>query len=326
MVRALAALCAVLPLWLPVTAAADVVTIPPDRDNTLFEDASGSLSNGAGPVLFTGNNGQGLARRALLRFDVAASLPPGALVGDVALTLNVSNASSSTSYLFTVHRVLANWGEGASSTTSGGGTSATANDATWLHTYYPSQFWEGPGGAFVSSPSAQQSIAGVGFYTWADPGLSADVQAWLDDPSANFGWLIQGDEVTLNTARRFDSRENAVVTSRPALTITYTNIVGVPGETARGGGWLVECRPNPAVGVARVAFQLPARAHARLLVRDLAGRPVATLVEGSLGPGRHEVSWRSRDDRGSPAPAGIYFGQLTVDGRTVASRRLAMMP
>jgi len=59
-----------LGLWLVSAAVADVATIQPVRDN-MFEDPSGSLSNGAGPVLFAGNNGQDLARRALLQFDVA---------------------------------------------------------------------------------------------------------------------------------------------------------------------------------------------------------------------------------------------------------------
>ena len=98
-------------------ARSDVVTLAPDRDNTLFEDATGSLSDGAGPVMFSGNNGQDLARRALLRFDIAGNLPFGARVDAVELRLNCSNASNATPRLFTLHRVRADWGEGASSTT-----------------------------------------------------------------------------------------------------------------------------------------------------------------------------------------------------------------
>jgi len=316
--------CTLFSQWFAAAAAADEVTISPTRDNTLFEDASGSLSNGAGPVLFAGNNGQGLARRALLRFDIAGSLPPGASVGDVTLTLNVSNAPNTTPRTFTLHRLLRDWGEGTSSTTSGSGAPATPGDATWLHTFYPSQLWDGPGGDFVSAPSASQSVSDVGSYSWSDPGLTADVQAWLDQPTINFGWLIQSDEVTLNTARRFDSRENGVPANRPALRISYRNMVGVSGPMASGGIWLGPCRPNPTVGAVHIGFTLPATADARLELMDLAGRRVRILMEGYLGSGGHEAAWDARDEGGVRAPAGVYFCRLIVDGRSIATRRLVM--
>jgi FlgD Ig-like domain len=316
---------ALLALWLASVGASGVVTIPPDRDNTLFEDASGSLSNGAGPVLFAGNNGQGLAHRALLRFDIAGSLPLGAMVGGVELTVSVSNAPNTTPRTFTVHRVLRDWGEGTSTSTGGSGAPAAVGDATWLHTFYPGQFWEEPGGDLASIASASQTISGVGFYTWANPGLTSDVQAWLDDPTGNFGWLIRGDEVTLNTARRFDSRENEVAANCPSLRISYTNTVEVPGETVRGDIWLAQHHPNPVVGAVRISFELPTRASVHLEVLDLAGRRVATLVEGVLEPGRHEAEWSARNERGGKVPVGVYFYRLVVDGRNIASRRVVMV-
>jgi hypothetical protein len=313
--------------WLAVAAAASEVTIPAVRDNTLFEDASGSLSNGAGPVLFAGNNGQDLARRALLRFDVAGSVPAGATVHDVLLTLNVSNATNTIPRAFTLHRLLRDWGEGASSTTSGSGAPATTNDATWLHCFHPGpSLWDAPGGDFIPTASATQTITGVGVYTWTDAGMVADVQAWLDQPAANFGWLIQSDEVTLNTARRFDSRENGVAANRPALAISYTTTVDVPTPTAPGGVGMGPCRPNPTAGVSRIAFRLPAATHVRLDVVDLAGRRIGTLMEADLGPGRHESEWNGRDEHGAKAPAGVYFVRLIATGRGTLTRRLVLIP
>ena len=52
-----------------------------------------------------------------------------------------------------------------------------------------------------------------------------DVQAWLDDDSTNFGWLLRGDESTIFTARQFASRENLTVANRPLLTIDFTEVV-----------------------------------------------------------------------------------------------------
>src|SRR3990172_8140426 len=52
--------------------------------------------------------------------------------------------------------------------------------------------------------------------------MVADVQDWLDNPAANFGWIVMGNEGTVETAKRFDSKENTTAGNRPSLTITYT--------------------------------------------------------------------------------------------------------
>ncbi len=54
------------------------------------------------------------------------------------------------------------------------------------------------------------------------PGLVSDVQGWLGDPATAFGWILIGDEDNIPTAKRFDTRENPVVSYRPQLTIDFT--------------------------------------------------------------------------------------------------------
>lgn len=313
--------CVLLALWLASTAPADVVTIQPSSDNTLFQDATGSLSNGAGPVLFAGNSGQGLARRALIGFDVAGAVPAGRRIEEVTLTLYVSNSPNTILRTFTLHRAFESWGEGSSSTTSGSGAPATDGDATWLHTSWPNQLWATVGGHYAATPSAAQQVGGVGFYTWTDSPMTADVQSWLDDPAGNHGWLVLGDEVTLNTARRFDSRENAVPENRPALMVRFSNIVGVTSGRAPALVTLGPCRPNPSAERTRIGFGLPRRAHARLDVVDLAGRRVATLVDAWVEAGWQEAVWDGRDVRGGRAGSGVYFCRLTVDDQPVAAAR-----
>lgn len=202
--------------------SAGTVTLSSVRDNTLFEDADGDTSNGAGPVLFAGRNAQNLTRRALLTFDIAGGIPTGASIDSVVLTLRVSSAPDSIQRLFELHRVLADWGEGQSSSEGGGGAPATPGDATWLHTFFPGQFWAAPGGDFDPTASASAMVGDVGPYIWTGSGLTADVQFWLDQPQSNFGWLIQGEESGSRTVRRFDSRENSAAENRPALTIYFS--------------------------------------------------------------------------------------------------------
>ena len=100
-------------------AAADVLILEAAQDNTLFEDAQGDTSSGSGPSLFAGRNSQGLVRRALVSFDVRSALPHDARVDSVTLHLHLSSSSDPSPRAIRVHRVLADWGEGASSSAGG---------------------------------------------------------------------------------------------------------------------------------------------------------------------------------------------------------------
>jgi hypothetical protein len=123
-----------------------------------------------------------------------------------------------------LHRVLADWGEGASNAGSsgGGGAVATAGDATWLHRFFNGTTWAAPGGDHAPGASAQMSIGVEGFYALGSTaGTIADVQAWLDTPASNFGWLLKGNEAAASTTKRFDTREAVDPAWRPSLTVTY---------------------------------------------------------------------------------------------------------
>jgi hypothetical protein len=303
----------------PATRASEA-TLVPSRDNTLFEDPTGALSDGAGPTLFAGNNGQDLARRALLLFDVAGALPAGALI------INVSNVSNTTARTFSLHRVVADWGEGTSSTSGGSGAPATAGDATWLHTRWPDQLWDTPGGDFAATPSAALVISGVALYACAAPAMASDVQAWLDDPAGNHGWLMMGDEVTLNTAKRLDSRENPTASQRPMLIVYYNGVVGVASEQGSREAMLGRCYPNPAKTTTRLRLSLARRERVRVEVWDLVGRRVATLLDGPCESGTTQLEWSGRDARGARVPAGLYLCRLVVEGRRVAGTRVTVLP
>lgn len=210
---------------------AGVVVLEPLQDNTLYEDVQGAVSNGAGQHLFIGRNSQGNTRRALLAFDLASAVPAGATITSVGLSIHVSQANPETS-LATLHRLLQAWGEGSSDAPNaeGQGAPAEPGDATWLHTFHDSAFWSNPGGDFEVGASGDTLIAGPGDYLFASTAaMVADAQTWLDEPAANFGWLIMGDESGLGTARRLDSRENPEPAFRPMLSVEYTPIPGPAG-------------------------------------------------------------------------------------------------
>lgn len=215
---------------------ADTVTLEPSRDNTLYETADGSLSNGAGQHVFTGTTATGDIRRAVLAFDVAAAIPAGATITRVTLTLNMSRTISGAQNV-ELYRLLADWGEGSSNAggQEGGGAPSMTGDATWIHTFYDTDFWSNAGGDFAAIASASQSVGGTGAYTWGStPDMVADVQGWLDDPGQNFGWILIGNEAVTGSAKRFDSREHPTSSVRPELLVEYDAPVQAAGRVPDG--------------------------------------------------------------------------------------------
>ena len=79
--------------------------------------------------------------------------------------------------------------------------------------------------------------------------------------------------------------------------------------------------PNPASGPLRQALRLPAAANVDWALFDLAGRRIATLWRGTLAGGAQElVATPPRTLAG-----GLYFSRVTVAGRALAARRVAIV-
>lgn len=235
-------------------AHADTVTLVASRDNTLYEQVGGGLSNGAGEYIFAGTTATtNLRRRALLHFDVHAAVPAGSTVTGVALQLNMSRTISNAQAV-SLHRVTADWGEGTSDALleEGGGAAATVGDATWEHRFYDTATWAAMGGDFDPTPRATVAVVGLGPYTWGSTlEMVADAQAWLNSPASNFGWVVIGNESITGSAKRFDSRENAAPANRPRLTIEFTpppivdcNGNGQPDGDDISNGTSADCDAN----------------------------------------------------------------------------------
>ena len=218
------AFVSLLSLCVAAPARANVVTLSPSLDNTLFSE-NGTLSNGAGDYVFAGTTDGGDRRRALMSFDIAAGVPAGSTITAVSLSLYMSRAKSNNLYAVSLHRVTGNWGEGTSHAAGeeGAGIAATTGDATWTHRLYGTQMWTSPGGDYVGAASASTPVGRDGLrYTWTGAGMVGDVQRWLDAPASSWGWILICDETTVRTAKRFDSRTSADVTRRPSLIVTFT--------------------------------------------------------------------------------------------------------
>ncbi len=222
---------ACLTLCVTQLAFGEFVTVHASQSATLYsEDANGA--NGSGQYLFAGRTNQGFTRRAIVRFDLGG-LPPDALLLSARVSMNVAQGNGGVRPM-SLHRSLQDWTTGASdpSGTESVGVAATMGDCTWAWASSNGAMggtpWAQAGGSFQSIASATSSTTVMGMQSWMSANLFADVEAWLANPSENFGWFLLGDESAVGTTRRLDSAHPIAGGFPPSLEIEYS-IVPAPG-------------------------------------------------------------------------------------------------
>ena len=257
-----------------VAAQVQTTTIPPQLDNTLYENATGGVSNAVGPSIFSGLTAINEPRRALLQFDIANAVPAGATILSANLTLECVLTVSGPS-VFRLHRVSQAWGEGTSIAFGAGGQGgpSTTGDATWIHTFYPNSNWVNPGGDYAAYSSSELIVDQAGPYTWpSNSDVVADCMLWLQNPAQNFGWILRSDE-SMQDAKRFASRENTNPGFAPSLTLTYVTGTGASAIPVGNG-----CPPSGSISGFRLRTNVPPTIGDATFAVSAIGAPAGTPV------------------------------------------------
>ncbi len=129
-----------------------------------------------------------------------------------------------------------------------------------------------------------------------------------------------------------DSAPNNIVASLPLIDNVWTLTVDsdgdglpdlddpsavpqVPATTVR----LLPNVPNPFNPSTVISYEISglSSAEVSLVVYDVRGNRINTLVRGVVEPGLHEVVWNGRTGGGLPVAAGTYFSQLKCRGQVI---------
>ena len=68
--------------------------------------------------------------------------------------------------------------------------------------------------------------------------------------------------------------------------------------------------PNPFNPTTTIAYDMPKAYHAHLLIYDILGRHIRTLVDRREQASRFHTTWDGMDKRGMPASAGVYLCRM----------------
>jgi hypothetical protein len=90
------------------------------------------------------------------------------------------------------------------------------------------------------------------------------------------------------------------------------------------GTRLAQNSPNPFNPSTTIRFSLAAAGKARLIVYDVRGRRVATLLDRALPAGEARVAWNGRNDAGVSVGSGVYFYQLSTASGPDETRKMVL--
>lgn len=158
----------------------------------------------------------------------------------------------------------------------------------------------------------------------AEPGETIRFEATGLDP-------FRGQEVRLvNKADGLSHNllENPTMTYRPENEeSSFVLLVGSPdfvdqkqSEVIPEQVKLLPNYPNPFHGQTTVSYALPEQSEVRLVIYDILGREVRTLVNKQQRAGLHSIQWDGRNNAGQPVASGLYLSRLVVGEKTQVNK------
>lgn len=87
---------------------------------------------------------------------------------------------------------------------------------------------------------------------------------------------------------------------------------------------LVQNYPNPFNPSTTIKYDVAQPVEVKLLIHDMLGQHVRTLVDQTQQAGRYAVVWDGRNEQGQPVASGVFIYQIQA-GSFVQSRRMALV-
>jgi hypothetical protein len=104
-----------------------------------------------------------------------------------------------------------------------------------------------------------------------------------------------------------------------SLTLKIENGEELPTEFALGQNY-----PNPFNPTTKMTIALPKIAQVEMVVYNILGQKVKTLVNEIRPAGYHTIEWNGKNDNGNVVPSGVYFIRMVSDTYTKVNKVLML--
>ena len=107
------------------------------------------------------------------------------------------------------------------------------------------------------------------------------------------------------------------------VTVVEATVLGdaVDGLVVPEASGLAPNSPNPFNSATLIPYHMSSAGPVKLVIYNVLGQPVRTLVDETRGAGTYQVKWDARDEGGVLLSTGVYIARLSYPGG-VATQRL----
>lgn len=84
------------------------------------------------------------------------------------------------------------------------------------------------------------------------------------------------------------------------------------------------CYPNPFNPETTIEFSCEKSGNVTLVIYNLKGQEIKTLVNKELNIGQHSFIWNGKDSQGKPVASGIYFYRINTEKRTIINKMILL--
>jgi flagellar hook assembly protein FlgD len=108
------------------------------------------------------------------------------------------------------------------------------------------------------------------------------------------------------------------------LFLDKQGILAVDNQTTPTEFTLSQNYPNPFNPTTSITYSLPKQSQVTIVVYDLLGTPVKSLVNKTQVAGSYSIAWDATNDLGVQMPSGTYIYKI-VAGDFTQTRKMTLM-
>ncbi|PID28669.1 MAG: Gingipain R [Candidatus Cloacimonadota bacterium] len=120
------------------------------------------------------------------------------------------------------------------------------------------------------------------------------------------------------TSNDENNAENHIAVTGTGIPASTNDII-IPAVTVFKGNY-----PNPFNPTTSIAFDLARDSEVSLVIYNVKGQAVKTLIKDRVHAGQHKVQWNGKDDNNKSVSSGIYFTRFIGDNKEVAAKMILM--
>jgi len=150
-----------------------------------------------------------------------------------------------------------------------------------------------------------------------------------DGDAIKYIWIVNGHDSTLGeSVFRFQANENS-------LDQTTLESVASDGQFSSSQRWQIQIRPplkyelyqnfpNPFNGTTTIPFDVDRSSRIKIMIYNLRGQKVVTLVDRIMPMGKYSEIWDGHDLRGRPVASGCYLYELQSEKQSKIRKLLIL--